>query len=134
MDSELAVVEVDVDRLLTALFVVLSPVDSEPTPVDIELTLVDIELTLVDIELTLVDIELTLVDIELTLVDIELTPVESELTDDEVEVDREYNCEPLMASLLVEVTAPGARPDNKTPAPPTFDIVSTFPVDPPVRK
>ncbi|KWA71688.1 hypothetical protein WL30_14120 [Burkholderia ubonensis] len=43
MDSELAVVEADVDSDATLLFVVDRPVDSELTPVDSELMPVEVE-------------------------------------------------------------------------------------------
>jgi hypothetical protein len=110
VDNELAVVEVDVERLSTVLLVVLRPVDSELTPVDNELAVVEVDvdrlptvllvvLKPVDSELTPVDSELAVVDVDvdrlptvlfvvLRPVDSELTPVDNELAVVAVDVDR----------------------------------------------
>ena len=68
MDSELAVVEVELDRLARSLFVVLRPVDSELAVVEVD------------------------VDRLVTLLFVVLRPVDSELTAVEVDVDRLMTC------------------------------------------
>jgi hypothetical protein len=78
-------VEVEVERLPTAPFVVLKPVDSEPMPVDNEETPLCAVLIPVDVE---VDRLPTALFVALKPVDSEVTPLCAALIPVDVEVDR----------------------------------------------
>ncbi len=97
--------ESPVDSELTALFVVLNPVDSEPTELDID---VDSDVTLLLVVLNPVDSELTALDVDVdndaTLLFVVDNPVDKLPTARLVA----FNCEPLTASVLVALTRPAA--------------------------
>ncbi|CAN7700359.1 hypothetical protein [Paraburkholderia terricola] len=105
VDSELAVVEVEVDNDDTLLFVVDSPVDRKPTPV-----LKDaMPLAAVDKPVEVETLS------ELTLLFVVDRPVLSDEMPVDAEVERAFtarfvalSCEPLMASVLVALMRPAA--------------------------
>ncbi|KVW31688.1 hypothetical protein WK94_04490 [Burkholderia ubonensis] len=115
-----------VDSDATLLFVVLKAVDSDPVaevaleivvdsefrPVDNELIPVEVD---VDSDATLLFVALKPVDSDATLLFVALKPVDSELSPVDVDVESELiavtaalSCEPLIASVLVDVTCPAA--------------------------
>ena len=86
------------------------PAVIDDTPVLSELRPVEIDEAAVELEVDSDDMPVESEDVAVELeVESDDTPVLNELMPVEVDVESENSCEPLIASRLVAVTAPGAR-------------------------
>ncbi|GAB7535762.1 hypothetical protein BGC_19780 [Burkholderia sp. 3C] len=98
-------VEVEVDNDATSLFVVVKPVDRDPTLVLVELDNEVIELRVPERP---VDSEATLLFVLDSPVDKDPIPAAVEVERPSIAVFAANNCDPLIASVLAAVTRPAA--------------------------